>query len=191
MKSQLHRDPATSVGPDNGWSVSSSLAHQIGAESIGGDELTEVRDAPDQVPLYSLPVSGRELVRPAAEIASSFAETWRRIPDGELATALLRGALNLEAMADVLAELLIRETGKPRLQATQEVAGAVRTLKQFAHLAGAPRGGRIVDTHSGAVWGFSVQEPAGVVALVTPWNLPVQILVQSRNSVPRSLPGVV
>jgi succinate-semialdehyde dehydrogenase / glutarate-semialdehyde dehydrogenase len=75
------------------------------------------------------------------------------------------------ARADRLAELIVRENGKPIAEARGEVVYAAEFLRWFSEeavrldgrLASAPAGGnRIVTLH----------QPIGVALLVTPWNFP-------------------
>ena len=79
----------------------------------------------------------------------------------------------LEAHAGELAELEARDVGKPVREAHRDVALAVRTWLYFA---GWPT--KITGTTNPAdagVFSYSVREPLGVVAAITPWNFPLLI----------------
>jgi betaine-aldehyde dehydrogenase len=98
--------------------------------------------------------------------------------DGELRARVLYGfAQALRADEDRLAELLTREQGKTIHEAHIEIAGSARMTEYYAGLA------RLVygrSTVLGAeVTGVVLREPVGVVAVITPWNWPLTLLVRS------------
>ena len=98
--------------------------------------------------------------------------------DGELRARVLYGfAQALRADQDCLAELLTREQGKTIHEARIEIAGSARMTEYYAGLA------RLVygrSTVLGAeVTGVVLREPVGVVAVITPWNWPLTLLVRS------------
>ena len=98
--------------------------------------------------------------------------------DGGLRARVLYGfAQALRAEQERLAELLTREQGKTLHEARIEIAGSARMTEYYAGLA------RVVYGRS-AVLGAEVQgvilrEPVGVVAVITPWNWPLTLLVRS------------
>jgi betaine-aldehyde dehydrogenase len=98
--------------------------------------------------------------------------------DSELRARVLYGfAQALRADEDRLAELLTREQGKTIHEAHIEIAGSARMTEYYAGLA------RLVygrSTVLGAeVTGVVLREPVGVVAVITPWNWPLTLLVRS------------
>jgi len=85
---------------------------------------------------------------------------------------ILRGAYErMLAQADRLAELIVRENGKPIAEARGEVVYAAEFFRWYAEeavriegqLLTAPAGGNRIVT---------LQQPIGVALLVTPWNFP-------------------
>jgi betaine-aldehyde dehydrogenase len=98
--------------------------------------------------------------------------------DGELRARVLYGfAQALRANQDRLAELLTREQGKTIHEAHIEIAGSAKMTEYYAGVA------RLVygrSTVLGAeVTGVVLREPVGVVAVITPWNWPLTLLVRS------------
>lgn len=98
--------------------------------------------------------------------------------DGELRARVLYGfAQALRVDADRLAELLTREQGKTIHEAHIEIAGSAKMTEYYAGLS------RLVygrSTVLGAeVTGVVLREPVGVVAVITPWNWPLTLLVRS------------
>ncbi|WP_026423831.1 aldehyde dehydrogenase family protein [Actinokineospora inagensis] len=86
-------------------------------------------------------------------------------------------AAALDAVADAvagsdLADLIVREVGKPVTEARGEVARAVAILRYYAQQAYDPIG----DTYPGGL-SFTVRRPRGVAGLITPWNFPLAIPV--------------
>jgi acyl-CoA reductase-like NAD-dependent aldehyde dehydrogenase len=156
---------------------SSEPHHLIAQRKYFGEPAIAVRDAPDDAPLYDCPEATEADVRLAVSAAAEGFAAWRRTTAGERAEALSLAARKLRARATELAPQIVRETGKPLREAEKEVHSAARVLDN--HAAAVPAGtDRVVRGYSGRVWGMETREPAGVAALVTSWNLPVQIAAQ-------------
>jgi succinate-semialdehyde dehydrogenase/glutarate-semialdehyde dehydrogenase len=115
--------------------------------------------------------AGVDDARAALDAAHAAQPAWAALPPrrrGEV----LRGAFErMLAQADALAELIVRENGKPIAEARGEVLYAAEFFRWYAEeavrveggLLGAPAGGnRILTMH----------QPIGVALLVTPWNFP-------------------
>jgi acyl-CoA reductase-like NAD-dependent aldehyde dehydrogenase len=98
--------------------------------------------------------------------------------DGALrARALHRFAEALRADQERLARLLVREQGKTIHEARSEIDGSADMVDYYAGLARAVYGRSMhvgEDVHS-----VILREPVGVVAVITPWNWPVTLLVRS------------
>lgn len=97
---------------------------------------------------------------------------WARQPYAVRARLVRAVAAQLEAHADELADLIVRETGSIRGKADYEVGGAVEELLVAAGLASQPRGDVLASQDSGR-FSFSERTPVGVVAAITPWNFPL------------------
>ncbi len=90
---------------------------------------------------------------------------------------LLRWAAALEAQAEGLAVLLTRENGKAIAQSRGEIAGAISEILYYAGLA-RHIPGHVLEPEPG-VLSTVLREPAGVVAIIVPWNAPAVLLVRS------------
>jgi len=113
-----------------------------------------------------------------AAVAAAVAAGSRWSSNGELRARVLYGfAQALRADADRLAELLTREQGKTIHEAHIEIAGSAKMTEYYAGLA------RLVYGRSAVlgdeVTGVVLREPVGVVAVITPWNWPLTLLVRS------------
>ncbi|MBI3903176.1 MAG: aldehyde dehydrogenase family protein [Nitrosomonadales bacterium] len=117
-----------------------------------------------QVPL----MRAREVAQAVCGVRAPQA-VWGRMESAQRAAGLQRWLGSLEASKERLIALLVREVGKPLLNARAEFDYAVALLQHT--LAGANAG-----PESGA--DFQVCHcPVGVVGLITPWNNPLAIPV--------------
>jgi aldehyde dehydrogenase (NAD+) len=73
-----------------------------------------------------------------------------------------------------LADLIVREVGKPRREAVAEVSRSAAILRFYAQAALDPDG-ETYPSSDGSSWLFARRRPHGVVALITPWNFPLAI----------------
>jgi aldehyde dehydrogenase (NAD+) len=150
------------------------LTHDIGGVSTSGRPGESVVDAPDAAPFYLCPADEPERVDDAVRAAVGGLTVWRRSVLPERVGLLHRAADILDARADELAPILCRETGKPLIEARREVGSAARVLRSYAqHASGAVS--RVQNSQSRHAWGIELSEPIGVAALITTWNLPLQL----------------
>ncbi|MEK7945134.1 aldehyde dehydrogenase family protein [Pigmentiphaga sp. YJ18] len=89
---------------------------------------------------------------------------------------LLQWADRLERRTD-LAALLTRENGKVLREARGEMAGAISEIRYYAGLA-RHMPGHFMEVEPGA-FAATLREPAGVAALIIPWNAPVVLLIRA------------
>lgn len=101
---------------------------------------------------------------------------WRN--DGALrARILFRYAERLREHVAPLAELLTREQGKTIGEARSEILGSADMVEYYAGLARAIEGRALALGDE--VHGVVIREPLGVVAVITPWNWPLTLLMRS------------
>jgi succinate-semialdehyde dehydrogenase / glutarate-semialdehyde dehydrogenase len=85
---------------------------------------------------------------------------------------VLRGAYErMLAQADALAELIVRENGKPIAEARGEVLYAAEFFRWYAEEAVRVEG-RLLTAPAGGNRIVTMHQPIGVALLVTPWNFP-------------------
>ena len=140
------------------------------------------------------PSSGEKLARaPASDAAAVGAAVsaarrafdhgdWRWTKGSQRAAALLKLAELLESRGRPISELIAREMGKPvSVNMAREVEGAVDKLRYFA---GAARflEGRVTGSTAPELWDMVLPEPAGVAALIIPWNDPVDLAVRKLGA---------
>jgi len=124
-------------------------------------------DRPNQV-VARVQRSSPDSIHAAVVRASAAAREWRRLPAAARGEIISRFGDGLRAVGDPLVDLLVRDLGKPRRDATDEMRRALGHLE--AALAITNR----ETIEPGATVCF---QPHGVVAIITPWNNPVAIPV--------------
>ncbi len=130
---------------------------------------SDARDVVAEVPVGT-PADADAAVGAAAEALSG----WRRLTGPARADHLHRWAGAIEARAEELAQAMTREVGKPISEARGEVGRCVVILRYYA--GDAVRSvGEVVPPQAAGALQFTLREPLGVVALITPWNFPAAI----------------
>jgi acyl-CoA reductase-like NAD-dependent aldehyde dehydrogenase len=132
----------------------------------------EVRDPASEAVIERLPAATAEDTDRAVERAAAAYERWRAVAPADRARLLRRLAERLDAEREALAQLEMRNTGKPIADARGEMAMVVET---FAYYAGAPE--RLLGDTIPVAGGVNLtfREPLGVVGLIVPWNFPLVI----------------
>ncbi len=113
----------------------------------------------------------------AAALSVHRGRTWSGIPGVEK-QALLRAVADwLRDHEDELTCLVSAEAGKPLAWARFDVAFAA---DYFDYYSGLVRdiGGRTIPSLRRDLFAYTVKEPAGVAAVITPWNFPLLIAAQ-------------
>lgn len=113
-------------------------------------------------------------VEAAVAAADAAFPAWSALPNAERARWLETLAATLEARADDFAHAESRDAGKPwRLARDLEIPRAVANLRFFAHAATQFSS----ESHHGqAGLNYTLRQPLGAVATISPWNLPLYLL---------------
>ena len=129
------------------------------------------------------PATGRTLARVAecdaydVERAVSAARRafdhgpWSRTTPRARASALERLAALLERDAERIAALETLDTGKPLAESRDDLAQVVDVFRYYAAVVRTDAGH--VNRAEGSTLSLTLARPAGVVALITPWNYPL------------------
>ena len=112
-------------------------------------------------------------VQAAIAAAEAAAPAWAALPHTERARWMERLAEALEARLDDFAHAESRDGGKPiKLARDAEIPRAVSNLRFFAHAATQFAS----ESHHGqAGLNYTLRSPLGVVATISPWNLPLYL----------------
>ncbi|TWU04703.1 putative aldehyde dehydrogenase AldY [Stieleria varia] len=111
-------------------------------------------------------------VADAAGSASEFAAEYARSTPSDREQWLITAAGLLQQRADAFSEVLIDEIGSSISKARMEIGIAVRNLTATAAMA-RQVGGKIYPTDGIGRWSLGFRKPIGVVAGITPFNVPL------------------
>lgn len=130
---------------------------------------------PEEI-LTETPATGRLGVVAAVERARAAARRWAQGGATHRAAALHSAAERVERAGGELADLVVREVGKPLTEARGEIARTVAILRYYAQQPYDPVGS-VHEPAAGAGLLFTRRAPHGVAGLITPWNFPLAIPV--------------
>jgi alpha-ketoglutaric semialdehyde dehydrogenase len=122
------------------------------------------------------PLSAREEAREAVAAAKAAFPAWRDTPAPLRGKMLARAAALMEKQKEALARTLCREEGKTLKEALVEVQRSINIL-EFTAGEGRRMGGETIPSESAKNIAYTIKQPLGVVAAITPWNFPVAIPV--------------
>lgn len=138
-----------------------------------GEHADEVLDpATERTVGYAARASAAQVEQAVAAAHKAFA-SWAADPQARR-TSLARAAAVLREHAQRIAELISREQGRPLRFTLGEVAGAAATFDHYAAFE-APAAEVLRDDELRLV--RVERRPQGVVAAITPWNVPVILLI--------------
>jgi acyl-CoA reductase-like NAD-dependent aldehyde dehydrogenase len=124
--------------------------------------------------LGSIALSDSAAVDDAVSSARAAFAGWRKLGAVNRGNLLFRAADILERSADELAELASREMGKPIGETRGEALRAVAILRYYAGEGLRPVGD-VIPAANAQTLQYTMREPLGVVAIITPWNFPLAI----------------
>ena len=122
----------------------------------------------------SYPLSSAEDAQAAIAAAKKAAHGWAAATPVARGRVLSKASQLLETRKAELAQILTREEGKTLAEATGEVQRAADIFRFFGGLSYTHGGQTIPHDLPGNLL-YTVRQPLGVVALITPWNFPVAI----------------
>ena len=119
-------------------------------------------------------------VRTAYEVAAAAAPDWAAAGPSARAEVLHRAAGLFRERADELAPVICADMGKPASEARVEVAKGAAVLDYYAELGYRRLGATFRTDFDEDI--FTIIEPLGVVALITPWNFPFTIPIRKLSA---------
>lgn len=131
------------------------------------------------------PASTADDVRAAVDAALDGLATWRRSTPTARADVLGKAARLLAERADAIAAEMVAEEGKPLADARNEAGRTPKNLELYAGEAYRLTGATFPSDDTPLV--YSVLDPVGVVAVITPWNFPLNMA--SRKIAPALAAG--
>jgi betaine-aldehyde dehydrogenase len=151
----------------------------IGGEwiSAANREVFAINDPATCEQVASVASGGPKEVDQAVASAKEALETSNWARDGRLrASVLLEWASALEKQVETLARELTRQNGKVLAEARYEIGSQVDVIRYNAGLARTISGR--AQSLGRDVFGVVAREPMGVVAVISPWNWPVTLMVR-------------
>jgi lactaldehyde dehydrogenase len=151
----------------------------IDGEWVDADDRDEIIHPYDDEQVGSVPVASEDQVRHAVAAADRAAEE-SDLSAYERYELLYRAAELLENDAEEVARLMTAEQGKPITEARTEVDRAIQTLRLSGEEAKRMFGEYVpMDAQRGfdRTHAFTQREPLGVVAAITPFNFPLNLMV--------------
>src|SRR3954467_3383536 len=121
-----------------------------------------------------VPVGHADDVSAAVAAARGSLDAWRRLTGPAGAEHLYKWGQAIAERQEELAQALSREVGKPIGEARGEVGRCVAILRYYAGEA-VREVGEVIPAQVPGALQFTLREPLGVVALITPWNFPLAI----------------
>lgn len=147
----------------------------IGGEWKAADSRFPVKDPATLQEIGDCADAGADQAREAVDAASRAFPAWAGALTEERGRCLRDLAALIEEDSQELEELLVRESGKPRAEAAREVASSAAYLRWNAEEAGRSAG-RIIPAPWAGHRMWTLRQPLGVVAAITPWNYPLNTL---------------
>lgn len=179
-ESNLGRGPSSGELPflltayiDGGW-IEPADRHRLAVEDPAtATVITSAEEADDTT------------VDRAMQAAQHAFQSWRHTSPLDRARVLFAIAAALRADAESIARLETLDTGKPVSQSSSDVETSARYFEYYAGLADKHRGHTLPQPEG--TFAYTVREPYGVIAHVTPWNSPLSQL--SRGVAPSLAAG--
>src|SRR2546423_12983195 len=145
-------------------------------ESASSRTVSNVNPANTDDVIGTVKQATRDEARRAVESASAAFRDWRTTPAPTRGRIVARAARLMEDHKEELAQLLTREEGKTVAESRGELQ---RSINVAEFCAGESRrlNGETIQSELPSNFAYTIKQPLGVVACVTPWNFPVAIPV--------------
>jgi aldehyde dehydrogenase (NAD+) len=149
-----------------------------GADWVGGGtEFIEVDNPYDGEIWARVPVATEDDVDRAVTSAQrAFEGPWGSLLPAARAASLRAFAALIERDAEQLTRAQVMENGKAIREQSAQTAGLVAHLNYFSGIA-ETRGGETIPVSVKDTLAYTIREPVGVVAALTPWNSPLALLM--------------
>ena len=151
----------------------------VDGEWIGADSGADfaVENPATGAEIARAPRMGASETRRAIAAAAAAFPAWRKKTAKERAAVLLEWHRLALQNADDLARIMTAEQGKPLAESRGEVAYGASFLQWFAEEARRD-GGEVVPAFKPNSRVLVTREPAGVAAMITPWNFPIAMITR-------------
>lgn len=147
---------------------------KVGAKT--GEEMEVVNPATEET-FDTVPKGGREDVDAAVSAAKRAFKEWSGKDPDERAQLMRTGIAAVKENDKEVAELLVREQGKPMMEALGELHHFLHGMDFYADLTSKIRGAyTTLPSTLGTSYGMVIKRPVGVVAGLVPYNFPLTLM---------------
>jgi succinate-semialdehyde dehydrogenase/glutarate-semialdehyde dehydrogenase len=151
----------------------------IGGEHVGarsGEETPVVNPATEEE-FDAVPRGGPEDVDAAVAAAKEAFSEWSKKDPDERAQLMRAGIAKIQENAKEIAQLLVREQGKPFTEAMGELHHFLHGMNYYADLASKIEGVYAnLPSALGRAYGMVIKKPIGVCAAIVPYNFPLTLM---------------
>jgi aldehyde dehydrogenase (NAD+) len=151
----------------------------IGGEwvlSSSARRFTNINPANTDDVIGEVPLATRAEALAAVDAAAKAAHAWRKLPAPKRGAIVTRAAQIMGERREEIARALTREEGKLLTEARGELQRSIN-IAEFCGSHGRRLSGETIPLELADNLGYTIKQPLGVVALITPWNFPVAIPV--------------
>ena len=151
----------------------------IGGEHVGarsGEETPVVNPATEEE-FDAVPRGGPEDVVAAVAAAKEAFSEWSKKDPDERAQLMRAGIAKIQENSKEIAQLLVREQGKPFSEAMGELHHFLHGMNYYADLASKIEGVYAnLPSALGRAYGMVIKKPIGVCAAIVPYNFPLTLM---------------
>ena len=151
----------------------------IGGEQVGarsGEETPVVNPATEEE-FDAVPKGGPEDVDAAVAAAKDAFSEWSKKDPDDRAQLMRAGIAKIQENAKEIAQLLVREQGKPFTEAMGELHHFLHGMNYYADLASKIEGVYAnLPSALGRAYGMVIKKPIGVCAAIVPYNFPLTLM---------------
>jgi acyl-CoA reductase-like NAD-dependent aldehyde dehydrogenase len=151
----------------------------IGGEQVGarsGEESPVVNPATEEA-FDAVPKGGPEDVDAAVAAAKEAFSEWSKKDPDDRAQLMRAGIAKVQENAKEIAQLLVREQGKPFSEAMGELHHFLHGMNYYADLASKIEGVYAnLPSALGRAYGMVIKKPIGVCAAIVPYNFPLTLM---------------
>jgi aldehyde dehydrogenase (NAD+) len=143
-------------------------------ESKGSKTVLNTNPADFRDVIGLAPLSTADEARAAVDAAKAAFPAWRDTPAPLRGRILFRAWQIMDQEKEQLARLLTREEGKTVKESLGEILRTINVL-EYAAAEGRRLAGETLPSELPRNFAYTLRQPLGVVACITPWNFPVAI----------------
>jgi alpha-ketoglutaric semialdehyde dehydrogenase len=143
-------------------------------DSISGKTAPNINPANIKEIIGMTQLASRDEARKAVEAAYNAFKGWKNTPAPARGRIIARAARLMEDHKEELAQILTREEGKTISEARGELTRAINVV-EFCAGESRRMTGETIPSELPSNFAYTIKEPHGVVACITPWNFPIAI----------------